>query len=112
MAGRNHELQTLSAGTVYMPYGTSLRMGRLGYQSDAQASLAVSYNSLEGYAASLHEALTRPYPAYEAIGIVLLVSFVSLGLRAGLVVALSIPLVLTIVFLFMSYFGITLQPSA
>jgi glutamate--cysteine ligase len=68
--GRNHELQTLSPGTVYMPYGTSLRMGRLGYQSDAQASLAVSYNSLEGYAASLHEALTKPYPAYEAIGIV------------------------------------------
>jgi glutamate--cysteine ligase len=45
-------------------------MGRLGYQSDAQASLAVSYNSLEGYAASIHEALTKPYPAYEALGIV------------------------------------------
>jgi glutamate--cysteine ligase len=70
VAGRRHELQTLTPNTVYMPYGTSLRMGRLGYQSDAQASLAVSYNSLDGYAASLHEALTRPYPAYEAIGIV------------------------------------------
>jgi glutamate--cysteine ligase len=70
VAGRKHELQTLSPGTVYMPYGTSLRMGRLGYQSDAQASLAVSYNSLEGYAASLHDALTRPYPAYEKVGIV------------------------------------------
>jgi glutamate--cysteine ligase len=70
VTGRKHELQALSTGTVYMPYGTSLRMGRLGYQSDAQASLAVSYNSLDGYAASLHEALTRPYPAYEAIGIV------------------------------------------
>ena len=69
VAGRKHELQTLSAGTVYMPYGTSLRMGRLGYQSEAQASLAVSYNSLDGYAASLHEALTKPYPAYEKIGI-------------------------------------------
>jgi glutamate--cysteine ligase len=44
-------------------------MGRLGYQSDAQASLAVSYNSLEGYGASLQDALTRPYPAYEAVGI-------------------------------------------
>jgi glutamate--cysteine ligase len=52
-----------------MPHGTSLRMGRLGYQSDAQSSLAVSYNSLDGYAASLHEALTRPYPAYEKVGI-------------------------------------------
>jgi glutamate--cysteine ligase len=44
-------------------------MGRLGYQSDAQASLAVSYNSLQGYAASLQDAMTRPYPAYEAIGV-------------------------------------------
>ena len=69
VAGRQHELQQLNAGTMYMPYGTSLRMGRLGYQSDAQASLAVSYNSLEGYAASLQEALTRPYPAYEKVGI-------------------------------------------
>ena len=69
VAGRQHELQALNASTMYMPYGTSLRMGRLGYQSDAQASLAVSYNSLEGYGASLQDALTRPYPAYEAVGI-------------------------------------------
>jgi glutamate--cysteine ligase len=69
VAGRQHELQALSEHTMYMPYGTSLRMGRLGYQSDAQASLAVSYNSLEGYGASLQDALTRPYPAYEAVGI-------------------------------------------
>lgn len=67
--GREHTLQTLAGRTLYMPHGTSLRMGRLGYQSEAQASLAVSYNSLEGYAASLHDALTRPWPAYEAMGI-------------------------------------------
>ncbi|MFZ3141826.1 glutamate--cysteine ligase [Polaromonas sp.] len=69
VAGRQHELQKLTDTTMYMPHGTSLRMGRLGYQSDAQASLAVSYNSLEGYAASLQDALSRPYPAYEAVGI-------------------------------------------
>lgn len=69
VAGRPHELQLLSPDTMYMPYGTSLRMGRLGYQSDAQAALAVSYNCLESYAASLHDALTRPYPAYAAFGI-------------------------------------------
>jgi glutamate--cysteine ligase len=60
VAGRQHELQTLATARMYMPHGTSLRMGRLGYQSDAQASLAVSYNSLDGYAASLQDALTRP----------------------------------------------------
>jgi glutamate--cysteine ligase len=69
VAGRDHELQPLGERTMFLPHATSLRMGRLGYQSDAQASLAVSYNSLESYAASLEEALTRPYPAYETIGI-------------------------------------------
>ena len=69
VAGRDHALQPLGDCARYLPWATSLRMGRLGYQSDAQASLAVSYNSLESYAASLEEALTVPYPAYEAIGI-------------------------------------------
>lgn len=69
--GREHRLQPLgeSGQSLYLPYATSLRMGRLGYQSDAQASLAVNYNGLEGYANSLHAALTQPYPAYEAVGI-------------------------------------------
>ena len=69
VAGRQHQLQNLTEHTMYMPHGTSLRMGRLGYQSDAQASLAVSYNTLEGYGASLQDALTRPYAAYEAVGV-------------------------------------------
>ena len=69
VAGREHGLQALGEYTRYLPHATSLRMGRLGYQSDAQATLAVSYNSLEGYAGSLQDALTRPYPAYEAVGI-------------------------------------------
>ena len=68
--GRAHRLQPLagSARALHLPHATSLRMGRLGYQSDAQASLAVSYNGLAGYADSLYDALSRPYPAYEAIG--------------------------------------------
>lgn len=67
--GRNHELQELAPGTLYLPHATSLRMGRLGYQSDAQASLTVSYNNLKSYSASLQEALTKPYAAYEKIGV-------------------------------------------
>ncbi|WP_027908514.1 efflux RND transporter permease subunit [Pseudomonas sp. URMO17WK12:I4] len=46
---------------------------------------------------------------FEAVLIVMLVSFVSLGIRAGLVVACSIPLVLAMVFMFMEYSGITMQ---
>lgn len=69
VAGRQHELVELKPGTLYRPGATSLRMGPLGYQSDAQASLAVSYNNIESYGASLQGALTQPYPTYEAIGI-------------------------------------------
>lgn len=46
---------------------------------------------------------------FEAILIVLAISFISLGMRAGLVVAISIPLVLAITFLMMNYTGISLQ---
>jgi glutamate--cysteine ligase len=69
VAGREHRLQPLGHNTLHLPAATSLRMGRLGYQSDAQATLSVSYNSLESYGASLHDAVTRPYPAYEKLGI-------------------------------------------
>ena len=67
--GSTHGLQALNASTLYLPYATSLRMGRLGYQSDAQSALAVSYNGLGGYWDSLYGALTTPYPAYQAIGV-------------------------------------------
>jgi multidrug efflux pump subunit AcrB len=46
---------------------------------------------------------------WEAIAIVLGVSLVSLGVRAGAVVALAIPLVLAAVFVAMEVFGIDLQ---
>ncbi len=46
---------------------------------------------------------------WEAIAIVLVISFLNLGLRAGLVVATSIPLVLAIVFITMEILGIDLQ---
>ncbi len=46
---------------------------------------------------------------WQAIAIIMAVSFVSLGARAGLVVALSIPLTLAIVFPIMQLAGIDLQ---
>jgi glutamate--cysteine ligase len=73
VAGLDHGLQPLgdakTADTFYLPHATSLRMGRLGYQSDAQTSLSVSYNCLDSYGHSLQGALTQPYPEYAAIGI-------------------------------------------
>ena len=66
---RPHDLQRLAGHTLGLPHATSLRMGPLGYQSEAQAALGVSYNSLARYAASLEDALTRVDPGYEAIGL-------------------------------------------
>ena len=45
----------------------------------------------------------------EAVAIVLLVSFFSLGFRTGLVVAVSIPLVLAMTFVVMDWFGVGLH---
>ena len=45
----------------------------------------------------------------QAIGIILVVSFISLGVRPGLIIALSIPLTLAIVFPIMKMAGIDMQ---
>lgn len=64
-----HALQSFDEGSLYLPHATSLRMGRLGYQSVAQATLHISYNSLGQYADSIRQAMERPYPDYEAVGV-------------------------------------------
>ncbi len=69
--GRAHNLQPFDdkARSLYLPFATSLRMGDLGYQSNAQSALVVCYNSLRSYIATLKQGLTTPYPAYEKIGV-------------------------------------------
>ena len=62
---KEHELEDFGEGTLYRRYGTSLRMGRLGYTSDAQTQLHVSYNTLNDYAKTIREGLTTSYPDYE-----------------------------------------------
>ncbi|WP_050463113.1 glutamate--cysteine ligase [Herbaspirillum autotrophicum] len=68
LRGRPHQLETLSDDTLYLPYATSLRMSDLGYQSNAQAGITPHYNNLSSYIRSLSQAVSQPYPAYEAIG--------------------------------------------
>jgi glutamate--cysteine ligase len=60
----NHGLDTYDESSLYTPYGTSLRMGDLGYTSKAQAGLYISYNSLNQYADGLLKAIKTPYPPY------------------------------------------------
>ncbi|PCJ28263.1 MAG: glutamate--cysteine ligase [SAR86 cluster bacterium] len=66
--GREHSLQELDEHTLYLPYATCLRMGNLGYKSEAQKSLFVCYNELSSYADCLNQAMHTPYAEYEALG--------------------------------------------
>jgi glutamate--cysteine ligase len=61
----NHGLEAYDEYSMYLPYATSLRMGDLGYTSQAQAALYISYNTLEEYTEGLLKAIKTPYPAYE-----------------------------------------------
>jgi glutamate--cysteine ligase len=73
--GREHDLMLLDddgftdSKTLYRPYGTSLRMGDLGYQSTSQEALFVCYNQQKTYLKTLVSAIRTPYPPYEAMGL-------------------------------------------
>ena len=71
VAGRDHKLQAFdtSGKSFYLPHATSLRMGDLGYQSDAQKSLIVCYNNLPSYLNTLYCAISKNHPAYAAVGV-------------------------------------------
>ncbi|MDO9596989.1 MAG: glutamate--cysteine ligase [Azoarcus sp.] len=68
LKGREHDLDTLGDDTLYLPWATSLRMSDLGYQNNAQASLTPCYDRLDSYLDSLRQAVSTPYPPYQAIG--------------------------------------------
>ena len=79
-------------------------------QLTADLPVGVGVHTVSDQAVVVEEAVGGFTSAlFEAVIIVLVVSFVSLGVRAGLVVACSIPLVLAMVFVFMEYSGITMQ---
>ncbi|WP_339899696.1 glutamate--cysteine ligase [uncultured Gilvimarinus sp.] len=69
--GREHALEAFGEdqNTLHTPYATSLRMGDLGYQSDAQQSLVVCYNNLDNYLQTLCGAITQPHTEYQNIGL-------------------------------------------
>ena len=69
MDGRPHQLASLGTDTLYLPFATSLRMSGLGYQSDAQAGLNISTNSLAEYGRDLTRALNTRHAPYTRIGV-------------------------------------------
>ena len=62
-----HSLQPFDTKerSYYLPFATALRMGSLGYSSEVQKSMRVSYDSLASYLASLRESIVTPHPTYK-----------------------------------------------
>ena len=69
LTNRQHHLQPLVKGTLYLPEATALRMGRLGYQNSAQKQLGIHYNDLHDYLDGLQKAVHTPYPPFTDLGL-------------------------------------------
>ncbi len=67
--GRVHNLEELNNEDMYLMDATSLRMSEIGYQSKAQRDLDIKYNSLESFLKKIKDAITIPYPEFEAKGL-------------------------------------------
>lgn len=63
-----HGLLSLDNDTLYLPHATSLRMSDLGYSNRAQSDLHLCYNDIETFVLRIYNAVTTPWPPYEAIG--------------------------------------------
>ncbi|UVC15279.1 efflux RND transporter permease subunit [Mesorhizobium onobrychidis] len=98
----------MKAGGNLVDFGKALEKTIAEITQDLPVGAAVE--RVSDQPAVVDEAVSSfTHALFEAIAIVLAISFVSLGMRAGLVVAISIPLVLAITFLVMQYTGISLQ---
>lgn len=69
LEGKSHRLHQLDDDTLYQPYGTSLRMGDFGYQSNAQEELNICYNRLDTYINTLKNGILNSHTDYERIGV-------------------------------------------
>ncbi len=106
--------RALAIGVAMAPGGDIIQLGKAlnAHMVAARAKLPLGVEI--GEAASQPDAVKRSIDAFvralaEALFVVLLVTFLSLGLRTGLVVALSIPLVLAATFLAMNLFNVGLH---
>ena len=98
----------MKPGANLLEFGEALKQEMTRITADLPVGVGVHLVSDQPQI--VDEAVTGfTHALFEAIVIVLAISFLSLGMRAGLVVAISIPLVLAITFVVMYYSGISLQ---
>ncbi len=106
--------EALGLGVTMVKGGDVIELGRALDAKLAEVEAALPVGVEVAPVASMPHAVERSVREFvrslaEAVTIVLLVSLLSLGLRTGLVVAVSIPLVLATTFVFMGIFDIGLH---
>ncbi len=64
-------MQIFNQNTCYEPWGTSLRMGDIGYtnRKEDKRGIKANYNTLGQYIKSLRYAINTPHEAYQKIGL-------------------------------------------
>ena len=66
---REHNLKELNENDMFLEHATSLRMSEIGYQSEAQKSLDIKYNSLESFLRKIKKAIEIPYKEFADKGL-------------------------------------------
>lgn len=98
----------MRAGANILTFGAEL--DELLEQAVTHLPIGIEVHKISDQPAIVEEAVGHFTKALvEAIAIVMVVSFIAVGFRAGLVVALAVPLTLGITFVIMDYTGFTLQ---
>ena len=64
-------METYNHNTFYEPWGTSLRMGDIGYTNHKSSKVGIKadYSSVKSYTDSLRAAIETSYSGYEEIGV-------------------------------------------
>jgi multidrug efflux pump subunit AcrB len=98
----------MARGTNILAFGEAVKSATDTFMAEVPQGIALE--QIADQPAVVEEAIWEFEKSFvEALAIVLLVSFVSLGWRTGIVVALSVPLVLAITFIAMFVLGIDLH---
>ncbi|MBU9172188.1 efflux RND transporter permease subunit [Burkholderia gladioli] len=111
---RSNGRAVLGIGVTMQPGGDVIRLGKVLEATTRQLQTQLPAGLKLAEVSSMPQAVSHSVDDFleavaEAVGIVLVVSLVSLGLRTGMVVVISIPIVLAITALFMNMFGIGLH---
>ena len=108
---RDKGQETLILGVVMSPStdGLELEKNLIAFEADYQHQLplGVTLDKITNQADAIHGAVTTFQVKFvTALAVVLFVSLIALGLRAGLIVALAVPLTLAMTFLVMYLQGL------